>query len=113
MLYYIPLLILLTANLWYGARLNQPPLETVLYVLAMFCVGFLEELIFRGLLFQAMARDGVKSAIIVSSITFGIGHIVNLVNGSGADLLSSLCQVGYAVAFGFLFVMIFYRGKSL
>ena len=113
MLYYIPLLLLLTAYLWYGVALNQSPLETVLYILAMFCVGFLEELIFRGLLFQAMAKDGVKSAIIVSSMTFGIGHIVNLVNGSGAELLPNLLQVMYAVAIGFAFVMIYCRTGSL
>ena len=113
MLYYVPLLVLLTANLWYGVAMNLSPLETVLYVLSMFCVGFLEELIFRGLLFQAMAKDGVRSAIIVSSVTFGIGHIVNLVNGSGADLLSNLLQVVYAIAIGFAFVMIYYRTKSL
>lgn len=113
MLYYIPLLVLLTANLWYGASMNMTPLETVLYVLSMFCVGFLEELIFRGLLFQAMAKDGVKSAIIVSGVTFGIGHIVNLINGSGAELLPNLLQVMYAMAIGFAFVMIYYRTKSL
>ena len=113
MLYYIPLLLLLTANLWYGVALNQSPLETVLYILAMFCVGFLEELIFRGLLFQALAKDGVKTAMIVSSVTFGIGHIVNLVNGSGADLLPNLLQVMYAVAIGFAFVMIYCRTGSL
>ena len=113
MLFYIPLLVLLTANLWYGVAMNMPPLETVLYILAMFCVGFLEELIFRGLLFQAMAKDGVKSAIIVSSMTFGIGHIVNLGNGSGAELLPNLLQVMYAVAIGFAFVMIYCRTRSL
>ena len=113
MLYYIPLLVLLTANLWYGVAMNMTPLETVLYVLSMFCVGFLEELIFRGLLFRAMAKDGVKSAIIVSSVTFGIGHIVNLVNGSGAELLPNLLQVLYAVAIGFAFVMIYWKTKSL
>lgn len=113
MLYYIPLLVLLTANLWYGVTLNQSPLETVLYVLSMFCVGSLEELIFRGLLFKAMAKDGVRSAIIVSSVTFGIGHIVNLFNGSGAELLPNLLQVMYAVAIGFTFVMIYWRTKSL
>lgn len=96
---------------WRGP--NQPPLETVLYVLSMFCVGFLEELIFRGLLFQAMAKDGVRSAVVVSSVTFGIGHIVNLFNGSGAELLPNLLQVVYAVAVGFAFVMIFCRTKSL
>ena len=113
MLYYIPLLVLLTANLWYGVAMNLSPLETVLYVLAMFCVGFLEELIFRGLLFQAMAKDGVKAAIIVSSVTFGVGHIVNLINGSGAELLPNLLQVLYAVAIGFAFVMICWKTKSL
>ena len=113
MLFYIPLLVLLTANLWYGVAMNQAPLETGLYILAMFCVGFLEEMIFRGLLFQAMARDGVKSAVIVSSITFGIGHIVNLFNGSGAELLPNLLQVMYAVAIGFAFVMIYCRTRSL
>ena len=113
MLYYIPLLVLLTVNLWYGVAMNMSPLETILYVLSMFCVGFLEELIFRGLLFQAMAKDGVKSAIIVSSVTFGIGHIVNLINGSGAELLPNLLQVMYAMAIGFVFVMIYCRTKSL
>lgn len=113
MLFYIPLLVLLTANLWYGVVMNMSPLETVLYVLSMFCVGFLEELIFRGLLFHAMAKDGVKSAMIVSSVTFGIGHIVNLINGSGAELLPNLLQVMYAVAVGFAFVMIYCRTGSL
>ena len=113
MLFYLPLLVLLTANLWYGAAWNNSLPETVLYVLSMFCVGFLEEMIFRGFLFQAMAEENVKSAIIVSSLTFGIGHIVNLVNGSGAELLPTLLQILYAVAIGFTFVMIFYRTKSL
>ena len=113
MLYYIPLLVLLTANLWYGVAMNLSPLETVLYVLSMFCVGFLEEMIFRGLLFKAMAKDGVRSAIIVSSVTFGIGHIVNLFNGSGAELLPNLLQVVYAIAIGFAFVMIYCKTKSL
>ena len=109
MLFYIPLIILITANLWYGVALNYSVIETVLYILSMFCVGFLEEMIFRGLLFCSMAKNDIKSAIIVSSVTFGIGHIVNLINGSGANLLSKLIQVIYAMAIGFTFVMIFYK----
>ena len=113
MLFYIPLIILITANLWYGVALNFTCLETVFYILSMFCVGFLEEMIFRGLLFKAMEQNDVKSAIIVSSVTFGIGHIVNLINGSGANLISNLLQVVYAMAIGFTFVMIFYKTKSI
>ena len=113
MLYYIPIIVMLTANLWYGVTLNYGALETVLYILAMLCVGFLEEVIFRGLLFEAMRKDSVKAAIIVSSVTFGIGHIINLINGSGADLLPNLLQVVYATAAGFMFVMMYYKSKSL
>ena len=113
MLYYVPIFIMLTANLWYGATLNYGALEFALYILAMLCVGFLEEVIFRGLLFEAMRKDNVKAAIIVSSVTFGIGHIINLINGSGTELLPNLLQVVYATAAGFMFVMMYYKSKSL
>ena len=113
MLFYIPVLVMLTANLWYGIGLYVSPLEAICYVLTMFCVGFLEEVIFRGLLFNAMRKDGVRSAIIVSSLTFGMGHIINLFNGSGAELLPNLLQVVYATAAGFMFVMIYYKTESL
>ena len=70
MLFYIPLLALLTVNLWFGGSIHTSKFETVLYILSMMCVGFLEEMIFRGFLFCAMAA-------------------------------------------GFMFVMIFYKTKSL
>ena len=113
MLFYIPVIVLLTANMWFGFRLNMSPLESILYILSMFCVGFLEELIFRGLLYNALLKNGQNSAIIVSSVTFGVGHIINLINGSGAELLPNLLQVVYAIAVGFMFMMIYYRTKSL
>ena len=113
MLYYIPVFIMLTANLWYGVTCNYGIAETVLYMLSMLCVGFLEEIIFRGLLFEAMREDGLKSAVIVSSVTFGMGHIINLFNGSGAQLLPNLLQIFYATAVGFMFVMMYLKSNSL
>ena len=77
----------------------------------MICVGFLEEIIFRGFLFKMMENDNVKKAIIVTSLTFGLGHIVNLFNG--ADLVPTLIQICCAITIGFLFVTIFQKGKSL
>ena len=113
MLFYLPAFFLLTVNLWDGAVMNYSVAETILYILFMLCVGFLEEMIFRGLLFKALLKDGVKSAIIVSSITFGLGHFINLINGSGAEFFSNIIQVIYAIAIGFMLVMLFYRTKSL
>lgn len=110
-LYFIPLVFIITVNLWNGVTMNASALETVLFILSMLCVGFIEEVIFRGFLFKAMCRDSLKWAVFVSSITFGMGHIVNLLNGR--DLIPTLLQVCYAIAIGFLFTVIFYKGKSL
>ncbi len=112
-LWYIPLLILASHNLWNGAAINFPPADTLCYICNMFFVGFVEEVIFRGFLFRAIAKDNVKEAVIISSVTFGLGHILNLFNGSGMGVVENLCQICGAIAIGFLFVTIFYRGGSL
>lgn len=112
-LYYIPLFILAADNLRNGVAVNLPWRDTVCYICYMLCVGFVEEVLFRGFLFKAIAKDNVKKAMIISSVTFGLGHLLNLVNGNGMELVANLCQVFGAIAFGFLFVTIFYRGGSL
>ena len=110
-LYYLPLLVLISTNLWGGFALRLSPVETVLYVVSMIGVGILEEVIFRGLLFKALRKDNLKTAVVISSVTFGIGHIVNLLNG--ADVLPTLLQIVYATAAGFLFTILFHRSGTL
>lgn len=112
-LYYLPLIIIVVTPFLNGVGMKYSLPETILYFVSMCCVGFLEEVIFRGLLFRAMEKDNLKSAVIVSSLTFGIGHIVNLFNGSGRSLAESLVQIVFAVLIGFVLVLIFYHGKSL
>ena len=113
MLYYAPLVLMMGVNLIFGISISRRAPDAVFYVLSMLCVGFLEELIFRGLLFEAMRKDSYKAAVIVSSLTFGFGHIINLLNGSGADLGSNLLQVLYATVAGFMFVLVYLRSQSL
>lgn len=110
-MYYIPLMVLITANLWNGVTLNMPIPDTVLYIASMIFVGFIEELIFRGFLFKALCESGIKKAFIISSVTFGIGHIVNLVNG--AEFLPTILQIISAVVIGFMFTLIYYKTKNL
>lgn len=110
-IYFIPLAIIMSVNLWSGVNLSNPIITVIFHILSMICIGFLEEIIFRGFLFKMMEKDNVNRAIIVSSLTFGIGHIINLLNG--AELIPTLIQVCCAVAIGYLFVIIFQKGKSL
>lgn len=110
-LYFLPLIIISSTNLWGGVEFHFSAFETVLYVVSMIGVGIIEEIIFRGFLFKALCKENVKQAIIISSITFGLGHIVNLLNG--AEVTSTLLQICYAIAIGFLFTVIFYKSKTL
>lgn len=110
-LYFIPLILISSVNLWTGININNAFYEVIFFMITMINVGFIEEVIFRGFLFKMMEKDNVKTAIIVSSITFGIGHIVNLF--TGADIIPTLIQICYATSIGYLFVIIFYKSKSL
>lgn len=110
-LYFIPLILIMSINLWNGIAVKNSCIEIILFVISMICVGFIEEVIFRGFLFRAISRDNIKLAVIISSVTFGMGHIVNLLNGH--DLVPTLLQICYATAIGFLFTILFYKGRSL
>ena len=112
MLWFIPLWLLSCMNLFGGFSPDYPIPGLIYAAVSMALVGFAEELIFRGFLFKAMLKDGsVKAAVIVSSVTFGLGHIVNLFTGH--NLVETLVQVVFAVALGFVFTFVFYKSGSL
>ena len=113
MLLYIPLAAITLFNVWGGVSLPADMAEKVCFVLKMLCVGFLEEMIIRGFLFKAMAKNSLGWAAIVSAVTFGIGHIINLINGSGMSLSDNLVQIVCAVLIGFLYVTMFIKSGSL
>lgn len=111
MLFYIPLPIIAGVGAIFGFAPQYEPAVLAVHTVYMFFVGFLEEIIFRGFLFRGMAKKNMTSAVTVSAVTFGIGHIVNLLNGY--DLAENLMQIVYAVSVGFLLVFIFIRTGSL
>lgn len=111
-LYFIPMWVLVTGNLWGGFAPAYSGAALVFAVLSMLLVGYVEEMLFRGFLFKALAaKNNIQVAIIVSAVTFGIGHIVNLLTGQAN--LETVIQVFYAVAWGFICTMVFYKSKSL
>ena len=109
--WFLPLALMSCINLKNGLALTAPLPVAVLMAVNLAVGGYVEEIIFRGFLFRAMAKDNLRSAIIVSAITFGVGHIVNVFNTS--DIFGVLLQVGYAIVIGFLYTIIVYKGGSL
>ena len=110
-LHFIPLILMSCVNLINGLGLNAPAAVALLMMVNLAAAGYVEEIIFRGFLFRCLAKDDLRSAIIVSAVTFGAGHIVNLANT--ADTLGVLLQVCYAIVIGFLYTIIVYKGGSL
>ncbi len=112
MLYFIPLWIVTTGNLWGGVMPKYEGIGLLCAVASFALVGFAEELVFRGILFKAMLKDGsAKTAVIVSSVTFGIGHIVNLLTGQAS--FETVLQIIFAISMGFIFTFVFYKSGSM
>ena len=110
-LWFLPLAIMSCTNLKNGVALSAPLLVSVLMAVNLALGGYVEEVIFRGFLFRAMEKDNLTAAVIVSAVTFGVGHIVNLANT--ADTLGVLLQICYAMVIGFLYTIIVWKGGSL
>ncbi len=110
-LYFIPFVLLVSVNFWSGVSMHYDLTHQIFAVITMALVGYVEEIIFRGLLFKAIEKDSIKQAVIISAVTFGAGHIVNLLTGHAT--VDTFLQIGYAIAIGFAFVMVFIKSKSL
>ena len=83
-------------------------MEAILFCLG---IGFGEEFYSRGLVFGLFERFGLRWAIGVSSIEFGLSHFTNMIWG-GQDFAQTAAQALNASAFGFLAVcLMLYTGN--
>ena len=112
MLWFIPLWIIASGNLWGGLLPDCLSSSFIWAAISMALVGFAEELIFRGFLFKAMLKEGnVAMAIIVSSVTFGLGHIFSFFTGD--SFVESITGILVAITLGFVLTMVFFKCGSL
>ena len=94
------------------------PWLPVLFVLLYLSVGFIEEILFRGLILPLMLRRwgqtkrGIYQAVIVSSVIFGLLHLINLLMGR-RTMLSTGAQIIYGLFFGIFFAACFLRNRSI
>lgn len=97
-LYFIPLVLLAFIQFIAGVDTSLEIIDVLLVVILMIGVGTIEELIFRGFLFQAICSGSkINRAIIISGATFGVGHIVNLLRGYSLAEQSWQIFIGIAV----------------
>ena len=71
----------------------------MLFFLMAILSGFVEEILFRGLMLRALLPTGIWRAALISAALFGGMHILNVLSISSPAY--ALLQVGYAAAIGF------------
>ena len=94
------------------------PVLIVLYTLLYISVGFVEEILFRGVMLTVLLQKwgkslkGIYLSVILSSVLFGILHLVNFVMGR-YSLLAAVTQTGFALFFGVFFSACMLRNHSI
>ena len=90
-------------------------------LLKFISVGMIEEIFFRGAILSILLlawhakKNGIYKAVIVSSLIFGLVHLVNLLYLlSGQDvIIATMAQILYATFLGIFFAGIYLRTKNI
>ena len=111
LLYYIPLVVI-ALSAWGGGIDFEKESGLILANLFLAInVVFAEEIYFRGIICNLWLEKSVKKAVIVSSILFGICHLMNVLGG--ASPVETSLQICFAFTYGIVFALIFIISKSI
>lgn len=110
----LPLISYLNGNM---SLVRDGTADFILFIVYCISVGVLEELVFRGVLFPALAgsftqdKKGLIKAFVLSSVLFGAAHLTNLFRG--ANVGATFLQVLYTTLTGGLFCFVFIQTKNV
>ncbi|MDD4987580.1 MAG: CPBP family intramembrane metalloprotease [Candidatus Izemoplasmatales bacterium] len=99
------------------AILSEPSHTLILFALECLSIGFLEEVVFRGIILIALldrapqTKSGRLLAIIGSAAIFGLVHLFNLTSGAGIQ--ATFLQVGYSFLMGAMWAVVYIATKNL
>lgn len=101
------------------SSISFPSIEKIIFfTLVMVLIGIFEEVLCRGVILNNMlskwryTKTGIIKAVILSSLVFGVGHLVNLFIYPNL-IIRTLVQVMRASLHGFLFASIYLRCKNI
>ena len=86
-----------------GAVIDAPAWKIALLLFECMCIGFFEEIAFRGVVLLRLIRRKPENrawvflSIVLSSVIFGLVHLINLYNSSPSAVFM---QIGYSALIG-------------
>lgn len=110
-LYFLPLVLCQLPLLVVGVSVESVSYAFALLFFAV-AVGISEEIYFRGIILRLLKNQfSIKLTVVISTLIFGIGHIVGAL--SGAHALDIFLQIVNAIVFGIIASQIVIITKSL
>lgn len=106
----LPIILLSFIPLLKGVVVKRP-YELIYFFIFCICIGFTEELVFRGVLYTELTQWGKMNAVVFSSVLFGLIHISNLFKGKSID--DTLLQIVFAIGFGIVMAVVRYKTDLL
>ena len=99
-----------------GAVIDAPAWKIALLLLECLCIGFFEETAFRGVVLlklvsrKPQSRAWVFWSIVLSSVIFGLIHLINLYNSSPVAVFM---QIGYSALIGAMCSVVMIKTANL
>ncbi len=111
----IPLFLFLSALFANKTTFYNANIENILiFILSTLCVGFAEELAFRGFLFPYITKftKNITLSMVISSLIFGLIHYINLFRAP-ENFYGITTQVVFAFSLGMSFCGLLLRTKNI
>ncbi|WP_338553637.1 CPBP family intramembrane glutamic endopeptidase [Paenibacillus sp. KS-LC4] len=108
--YYLPLVAVLIVIGTNGLKTLTPG-EIYFFVFFTLLVGFVEETVYRGLILNILLRKSATTAVIVSSLLFGITHILNALSGQNA--VDTTIQIVYSLMVGLSLALLMVKNRNI
>lgn len=108
--YYIPLLLVLgTIALKGFAELTLA--KVTFFIFFTLLVAFVEETVYRGLIFKTLLRKSAVAAVVTSGILFSITHMLNAL--SGQSMADTMLQLIYALLLGVVLALLMLKNGNI
>lgn len=108
-----PLILVLLIILIGNKGLDVSSISNLVSMLIMqvLVVGLIEETFFRGFMLRMLMSIGVKRAVVISSLLFGITHALQLMSGQSVE--DTILQILYAILVGFVLSLLIIHRQSI
>lgn len=110
-LYFVPLLIISFSPFTAGMNFDGGVALILANLFLTLGIGMAEEIFFRGIICGLWLGRGIVKAMMIFSLLFGLGHILNIAGGAG--LGETVLQICFALVYGMVFALIFAESGSL